>query len=72
MAQYGTWTPYSGAEAIRLALALFVIAGALAFFAVRLHSPLQPRKTGMFAGGVLAVIWLVSIETYGVNGTTYL
>ncbi len=71
MPQYGTWTPYAGAEALRLALALFVIAIALAFFAVRLRSPLQPRKTGRFAGGVLAIMWLVSIETFGMNGTVY-
>lgn len=71
MAQYGTWTPYAGAEAVRLAIALFVIAGALAFLAVRLHGPIQPRKTGRFAGGVLALIWLVSIETFGMNGTVY-
>jgi hypothetical protein len=37
MAQYGTWTPYAGAEAVRLALALFVIAGTLAFGALKLQ-----------------------------------
>jgi hypothetical protein len=71
MTQYGTWTPYAGAEAIRLAIALFLIAIALAFFAVRLRSPLQPRQTGRFAGGMLALIWLVSIQTFGMNGTVY-
>ncbi len=71
MNQYGTWTPYVGAGALRLAIALFVIAIALAFFAVRLCNPLQPRKTGRFAGGVLALMWLVSIETFGMNGTVY-
>ncbi len=56
MPQYGTWTPYAGAEAIRLALALFVIAGILAFFGFRLKRPLQPRKTGAFAGAVTLFI----------------
>ncbi len=71
MPQYGTWTPYAGAEAIRLAAIMFIIAVALAFFAIRLQVPLQPRKTGWFAGGVFAVMWFVSIETFGVNGSTY-
>ena len=55
MPQYGTWTPYAGAEALRLALALFVIAAGLAFFVVRLRRPLQPRQTGMFASGMFAL-----------------
>ena len=71
MPQYGTWTPYTGAEAIRLAAIMFVIAVGLAFFGIRLQHPLQPRKTGWFAGGLLVVIWLVSIATFGVNGSTY-
>ncbi len=71
MPQYGTWTPYSGAEAIRLALVLFVIAVVLAFWALRLRDPLQPRKTGAFAGVVFALIYLVSWETLGVNGAIY-
>ncbi len=71
MTQYGTWAAYSGAEALRLAIALFIIAAILAFFGFRLRRPLQPRKTGWFAGGVLALIWLVSWETLGVNGTIY-
>ena len=71
MPQYGTWTAYAGPEAIRLAVIMFVIAGVLAFFAARLRSPLQARRTGAFAGGILVVMWLVSIETFGVNGTTY-
>ncbi len=71
MPQYGTWTPYTGAEAIRLAVALLVIAFGLAFAAARLRYPLQPRQTGLFAGSILVVMWLVSIETFGMNGTTY-
>jgi hypothetical protein len=71
MPQYGTWTPYVGAEAIRLALALFLIAGALAFFAVRLQRPLQPRKTGVFAGSLLAAVWLLAWITFFVNAVTY-
>lgn len=71
MAQYGTWTPYAGAEAIHLALALFVIAGALVVCAVRLRRPLQPGKTGMFVGGMLAIIWLLSWIAFGVDAVTY-
>jgi hypothetical protein len=71
MPQYGTWTPYAGADALRLALILFAIAGALAFFAVRLRRPLQPRTTGTFAGAVLAAIWLLSWITFGVDALVY-
>lgn len=71
MTQYGTWTPYAGAEAIRLAVAMFVIAAGLAFFAVRLRGPLKPPKTGCFAGVLLVVIWLIAIGTFGLNGTVY-
>lgn len=71
MPQYGTWTPYAGAEAIRLALALFVIAAALAVAALRLRSPVKPRKTGLFAGVLLAIIWLLSWIAFGVDAVTY-
>lgn len=71
MPQYGTWSPYAGAEALRLASALFIIAAILAFFGFRLRHPLQPRKTSAFGGVVLALIWLVSWETLGVDGTIY-
>jgi hypothetical protein len=71
MAQYGTWLPYASGEATRLAVVLFAFAGLLFFFSIRLHDPLAPRKTGAFAGAMLALIWLVSWETFGMNGTTY-
>ncbi len=71
MPQYGTWLPYTGMQAVRLALVLFAIAAGLAFSAIWLRRPLQPPRTGAFAGAVLVLIWLVSIETFGVNGTTY-
>ncbi len=71
MPQYGTWLPYMGTESVSLALVLFVIATGLALGAIWLRRPLYPPKTGGFAGGILVVIWLVSIETFGMNGTVY-
>ena len=71
MPQYGTWIPYAGAEAVRLALVLFVIAAGLAFFALRLRRTLQPPRTGAFVGVVLAAIWLLSCLTFLVNAATY-
>ena len=60
-----------GAAAEWLSLALFVIAGGLAFWAARLRSPLQPRRTGWLAGGLLTTIWLLSWITFGVGAVTY-
>jgi hypothetical protein len=71
MPQYGTWLPYAGANAIRLALVLFVIAGALAFEGAALQAPLQLRRTGWLAGGLLAIIWLLAWITFGVCAVTY-
>lgn len=71
MPQYGTWTPYAGAESIRLALALFLITGTLALLAIRLRRPLQPPKTGTLAGGLLAAVWLLAWITFFVNAVTY-
>lgn len=71
MKQYGAWVPYSGTGAIILAVVLFVIAGALALAAFRMHRPLAFTSPGGLVGGMLVATWLLAAVTFLVGATLY-
>jgi hypothetical protein len=41
MTQYGTWKPYTGSDALLLAVVLLIIAGVLAYLGTRLNRSVQ-------------------------------
>ncbi|MDR3573380.1 MAG: hypothetical protein P4L50_05955 [Anaerolineaceae bacterium] len=63
MTQWGTWVSYTGSDAIVLAIVLFVIAGFLAYFGIRLRHPLEAKRPGKANTVFIIVIWLLSIIT---------
>jgi hypothetical protein len=64
--QFGTWTPYSGTQAIVLAVILLLVAAALAYLAFRMRSPLEIQRPGRAIAAFLLVLWVLSILTLAV------
>ncbi len=71
MVQGGTWAPYAGAEALRLAAVLLFIAGALALLGIRLHHPVGTKKPGLALGILLVLILILAVLTLTVNLGAY-
>ena len=67
----GTWRPYSGPEAIVLALVLLAIAGVLAWAGRRLQHSLAPQRPGAALRVLLLLLWLLAIPAFGVALLTY-
>ena len=64
---YGEWIPYSGNSAIILGVVLLLIAGIFALLGFKLENPLTVKRPGKAVGGVLVVVWFLSILTFLVN-----
>jgi hypothetical protein len=71
MTQSANWIPYSGTQALILAAALLIIAGALAFLGTRLRHPLAPRIPGIGLSVLLVAIWILTLATLTVSIGTY-
>ena len=71
MAHSGTWSSYGGSGSIILAVVLLVVAGALAYIAMRLTHPIEVKRPGATIGVSIVVIWLLSVMTFLVAITTY-
>jgi hypothetical protein len=65
--RWGTWAPYSGTEAVAVAVVLLVVAGILASLATRLRVPLQPRRRGRAAKVFMIAVWLLSGWTLSIG-----
>jgi hypothetical protein len=68
---FGEWVPYSGNSAIILGAVLLVIAGAFTFSGLKLKKSLNVKIPGKATGGVLGVVWFLSILTFFVNAGIY-
>ncbi len=65
--RFGTWAPYSGTEAVAVAVVLLVVAGILASLATPLRVPLQPRRRGRAAKVFMIAVWLLSGWTLSIG-----
>ncbi len=61
--QFGTWSSYSGADSLALALLLLVAAVAVAYLSTRLKAPQAARRPGRAITTLIVVLWLLSILT---------
>ncbi len=68
---YGEWVPYSGNSAIILGVVLLVIAAIFTFLGLKLRNSLQVKMPGKAVGGVLVVVWFLSLLTWLVNIGVY-
>jgi hypothetical protein len=59
--QFGTWAPYTGAEALVVAAALLVAAAILAYLPTRLRVPLAPRRRGRAGKAFMIAVWIFSL-----------
>ncbi|HEY7975931.1 MAG TPA: hypothetical protein VID72_11340 [Ktedonobacterales bacterium] len=74
MTHYAEWADYTGSAAIILAIVLLVIAGALAFLALRLRKPIELRRPGASLSVFLVMCFLLSAVLFlvaaGIYGAT--
>lgn len=71
MANSGSWVPYTGSEAILLAVVLVAVAAVFAFLGTRLRIPLGAKIPGKPVILALVAIWLLSILTLTINTIAY-
>ncbi len=71
MTYYGTWSAYTGSGSVILAVALFLVTGALIYFAMRLHHPIAVTRPGKFLSASLIGIWLLSVMMFLVAASIY-
>jgi hypothetical protein len=67
----GTWAPYTGADAILLAVVLLAVAATFAYFGLRLRAPLTPTRPGRAVVVLLVLIWVVALLAFLVDSVTY-
>jgi hypothetical protein len=72
MTQEDTWSPYAGSEAVILAVVLLVIAGVLVYLGIRLHRAVGVARPGKVVGGLLVVIWVLSLASFAIAASTYI
>jgi hypothetical protein len=65
MATIDPWVPFSGAEAVGLAIVLLIAASGFAFAGSRLRTPLRVARPGWVVAAFMLVIWVLTI--YAVN-----
>jgi hypothetical protein len=71
MPQYGTWVPYTGSDAVILAVVLFFVAGVLTYLGTRLNRPVGVERPGNVVSLFLIVLWVLSLATFLVAITIY-
>jgi hypothetical protein len=72
MAQSATWVPYSGADAILLAIVLLVVGCLFAYMGIRLKRSVGIKGPGKFVSFSMITLWILSIVTYLVASSSYL
>jgi hypothetical protein len=60
----GGWVPYSGLEAVILAVVLLIIGLVFAYAGFRLKSPLGVKRPGRGVAVFMVIIWVLSIPTF--------
>jgi hypothetical protein len=68
---FGEWVPYSGNSALILGVVLLSIAAVFIYFGLKLKDSLQVKMPGKAVGGVLIIVWFLSILTWLVNIGVY-
>jgi len=71
VAQYGTWNPYTGNEALILAGILLVIGIILLFAGARMRGPVGVLRPGRTVSTFLLLIWLLALATSVIAIVTY-
>ena len=71
MANSGTWVPYTGSDAVVLAVVFAVVALVFAYLGTRLRSPVGAKQPGKALVLSLIAIWLLSILTFFINIVAY-
>jgi hypothetical protein len=71
MVEYGKWRPYTGLDALLLALALLIIGSVLAYLGTRLHQPVGISRPGRPVGVLLVLIWVLAFATFAIAVVTY-
>jgi len=67
----GTWAPYTGADAMLLAVVLLVVAVVFAYLGLRLKAPGAPARPGKATSLLLVLIWLVSLLAFVIDSVAY-
>lgn len=72
MVQNGsTWSAYTGNDSLRLAAALLIIGGLLAYLGTRLRHPVGTERPGKAIGISLVLIWVLAVATFIVAAGIY-
>lgn len=67
----GTWAPYTGIDALTLAVLLLVTAGVFAFLGVRLRRPVAAARPGRAVTVFILLIWVVSLLAFVIDSASY-
>jgi hypothetical protein len=67
----GSWAPYTGADAVLLAVLLLAITGAFAYLGVRLKKPIAATRPGKATSLLLILIWVVSLLAFLIDSISY-
>jgi hypothetical protein len=67
----GKWAPYTGTDAILLAVILLVIAAVFAYLGLRLRFPIAPTRPGRATTVLVVLIWVISLVAFVVDSVTY-
>jgi hypothetical protein len=71
MAQYGTWVPYAGSEAVFLGVGLLVIAVILAYLGMKFKRSVGVRTPGKTVSFFLVLMWVLSLATVAIASSIY-
>jgi hypothetical protein len=71
LTEYGTWVPYSGIDAVLLAVGLLAVGLLLIFLGTRLRCAVRVKRPGRAVGVFLILIWSLSLATFLVAVVTY-
>jgi hypothetical protein len=71
MTGYGTWQPFTGSEAIILAVGLLIVTVVLIFLGTRLRRSIGVERPGKAVTTFLVIIWVLAIYTFIFVTKTY-
>jgi hypothetical protein len=71
LTEYGIWRPYTGNDALLLALLLLVVGGVFAYLGTGLRRPVGTNPPGRALGILLVLMWGLSLLTLGIAVTIY-
>ena len=67
----GTWAPYTGTDAVLLAVILVAVGAVFAFIGWRLRAPVAAARPGKAVSIILVLIWVASLVAFFVDSITY-